>query len=430
MALKCKHEHCNHGAGIEQIKMVYNPKSRFGVDTGELCEFIITNIPNKYMPNLRLNNTKLEQMMEDSKINFHKSAGTTFTRKDMKQMGKREITMESIRRLDVEPIRIDEAGKLTMNTEHEETLKKIVNAVGKTRWEDATKLLLAVYDHEIDFDVEDAEIFARIAGYYQLRLDPDQDIGVFSQDEDKCIIYLHKYWNKSMTGDSLWKHIARHIPGRSTNQVKNRFHRNPQSDQDLCLENINKYSSDTTIPATFEHDMAHVFALTVIPKSATGKDGIEITTKLQSEARFLVVGTYREIFLLPCKETALRCTHQNVVSHSFTYDSTRPDQQFVTYLKLTFTNGLKKMGLIEDPDEFHFSTTQYKGEGIHAVMQKAEKERFIVPKDEFMRLNRKNGEVGEIIPTKRKYTRRTEVNQPFKLRILPPNQKKGKRANT
>ena len=45
----------------------------------------------------------------------------------------------------------------------------------------------------------------------------------------------------------------------------------------------------------------------------------------------------------------------------------RPDQQFVTYIKLTFTNGLKKAGLIEDPDEFHFSTTQYMGEGIHAT---------------------------------------------------------------
>merc|ERR1712179_538189 len=117
---------------------------------------------------------------------------------------------------------------------------------------------------------------------------------------------------KTMTGESLWKHIARHIPGRTTNQIKNRFHRNPQNDQDLCLENIKKYPLEPTIPATFEHDMAHVFALTVIPKSV-GKDGIEITTKLQSEARFLVVGTYKEIFLLPCKETALRCTHQNVI---------------------------------------------------------------------------------------------------------------------
>ena len=53
----------------------------------------------------------------------------------------------------------------------------------------------------------------------------------------------------------------------------------------------------------------------------------------------------------------------------------RPDQQFVTYIKLTFTNGLKKAGLIEDPDEFHFSTTQYMGEGIHAIMDRHARDR-------------------------------------------------------
>ena len=400
VSLKCKHEACNHGPGIEQLKLVYNPKSRFGIDTSELCEFIVTNIPGKHMPSLRLNKDKLEQFLDDSKINFHKSAISTFTRKDMKMMNKSSLTMESIKKSDAEPIRIDETGKLTMNAEHEDTLRRIVNAVGKNRWEDATKLLLAVYDHEIDFDVEDAEIYARIAGYYQLRLDPDQDMGVFSDDEDKCIIYMHKLWQKAMGGESLWKHIARHLPGRTANQVKNRFNRKAQGDQDLCLENIKKFAFEPTIPATFENDMAHAFNLTVIPK-VVGKDTTDVTTKLQCEARFLVVGTYKQIFLLPCKETALRCTHQNVVTNSFTYDATRfvdqtinsikiscsvsliiimlscsrPDQQFVTYIKLTFTNGLKKAGLIEDPDEFHFSTTQYMGEGIHAIMDRHARDR-------------------------------------------------------
>ena len=322
VSLKCRHEGCNHGQGIEQVKMVYHAKSRFGVDTNELSEFIVTNIPNKYMHSLRLNTARLEQFMEDSKINFHKSAISTFTRKDMKLASKNSITMESIKRTDAEAIRIDEAGKLTMNSEHEDTLRKIVNAVGKNRWEDATKLLLAVYDHEIDFDVEDAEIYARIAGYYQLRLDPDQDMGVFSEDEDKCIIYMHKYWSKALPGEALWKHIARHLPGRTANQIKNRFNRNPIGDQDLCLENIKKYPFEPSVPATYENDNAHAFHLTVVPKSLS-KDTADITTKLQCEARFLAVGTQRQIFLLPCKETALRCTHQNVITNSFTWDSTR-----------------------------------------------------------------------------------------------------------
>jgi len=85
------------------------------------------------------------------------------------------------------------------------------------------------------------------------------------------------------------------------------------------------------------------------------------------------------------------------------------------------------------------------GEGIHAIMDRHTKDRlvalgqchltlphvtlrFVVPKEEFMRLNRKSGEPGEIIPTKRKYTRRSEVHQPFKVRILPPSQKRGRRS--
>ena len=324
VSLKCKHEACNHGPGIEQLKLVYNPKSRFGIDTGELCEFIVTNIPGKHMPSLRLNKDTLEQFLDDSKINFHKSAISTFTRKDMKMMNKSSLTMKSIKKTDAEPIRIDETGRLTMNSEHEDTLRRIVNAVGKNRWEDATKLLLAVYDHEIDFDVEDAEIYARIAGYYQLRLDPDQDLGVFSDDEDKCIIYMHKLWQKAIGGESLWKQIARYLPGRTANQVKNRFNRKAQGDQDLCLENIKKFAFEPTIPATFENNMAHAFNLTVMPK-VVGKD-TDVTTKLQCEARFLVVGTYKQIFLLPCKETAIRCTPPNVVTNSFTYDATRSGQ--------------------------------------------------------------------------------------------------------
>merc|ERR1719305_1446884 len=61
-------------------------------------------------------------------------------------------------------------------------------------------------------------------------------------------------------------------------------------------------------------------------------------------------------------------------------------------------------------------------------MDRHSRDRFIVPKEEFMRLNRKSGDGGEIIPTKRKYTRRSEVHQPFKVRILPPSQKRGRRS--
>ena len=58
-----------------------------------------------------------------------------------------------------------------------------------------------------------------------------------------------------------------------------------------------------------------------------------------------------------------------------TYDPSRPAQQFVTYIKLTFTNGMKKAGLIEDPENFHFSDIVYRGEGIHTAMTQADSDR-------------------------------------------------------
>ena len=51
--LKCKNTWCQYGPGIETIEMNSNPRTRFGIDTGALCEFIITNIPNMHMPYLR-----------------------------------------------------------------------------------------------------------------------------------------------------------------------------------------------------------------------------------------------------------------------------------------------------------------------------------------------------------------------------------------
>ena len=47
----------------------------------------------------------------------------------------------------------------------------------------------------------------------------------------------------------------------------------------------------------------HVISLTIYLKSTAG---MEVTTRLQREVRFLVAGTSQEMFLLPCKYTALR----------------------------------------------------------------------------------------------------------------------------
>jgi len=430
LELKCKQEQSYHGTGIETVKLPYIQRERFGIDTGQLCEFIITNIPSKHMPYLRRNVKQLEAFMETSKINFHKKCFTKSVITSIKSNNKKNaVTLESLRKSGEVPIKFDEkSGQLILNKDHEDTLKKIVKSVGTSKWEIVTKLLFAVYDNEIE-DFEEEEICDKVADYYQSSLDPDLAIGFFTEDEEKCVIYMHKYWSQVMEDEALWQHIARHLRGRTAHQVKNRFLRTSHNPNDLTLENIERFASDASNPATFNNDLAHIFALTVISKHVAA--GMEITAKLQHEVRFLVMGTMKEIFLLPCKDTAIRCSYNGVIHHNFTYDPTRPPQQFVTFIKLTFSNGMKKAGLIEDLDSFHFSDIVYKGESIHSIMTKAENERFIVPKEEFMYLNRKqeNGITTEmVLPLKRKYTKKSDMidlgSQKMKDKLLPPSVKR------
>ena len=136
--------------------------------------------------------------------------------------------------------------------------------------------------------------------------------------------------------------------------------------------------------AGWHHDNSHVLSLTIFPKSSVSMD---VTTKLQHEVRFLVAGTTTNLFMLPCKYTSLRCSHMGLEQHKFTYDPEKPAEQFINYLKLTFANALKKTELVDKYFDHHQLT--YMGEDIHEIMQTSERERFILPKEDFMRLNRR-----------------------------------------
>ena len=72
----------------------------------------------------------------------------------------------------------------------------------------------------------------------------------------------------------------------------------------------------------------------------------------------------------------------------FTYDPTRPAEQFLNFVRLTFANSLKKAGRVTS-EHFHFSDIAYTGDDIHDIMTKIEQERFILSKDAFLRLNRR-----------------------------------------
>ena len=372
LQLKNKHGWCETNYNLEVLELRYNSKTRFGIDVGALCEFIITNIPSVHMPYLRRNVREIEAFLEASNINYRKPN----TKRDLKQLlnkVQQEVTMESLRVEGKHPIRIDEEGEVHLTEEHEDMLRKIVANVGVNHWEEVTKLLLAVFEYDVDVDLDDEEIYDKIKCYYESKLDPNLSSGFFTEDEDKCIIYMYKYWSKIMEDDTIWKQISQHLVGRSANQVKNRFLRTSQSALDLTLENIIKYPDDKTNPATFNSDLAHMYSLIVVQKNLA--TDLEITSKLQHETRYLVMGTRMEMFILPCKDTAIRPHHPGVVQHTFTYDPARPPQQFVTFVKLTFGNGLKKLGLLEDPDSFNFNNIELHSPSIHQMMEEADRDR-------------------------------------------------------
>merc|ERR1711884_354536 len=118
---------------------------------------------------------------------------------------------------------------------------------------------------------------------------------------------MYKYWSKIMDDEDVWRNIARHLEGRTANQVKNRFQRKSGCATDYTLENILNYPDDPSNPATFNNDLAHMFSLTVVKKQPEAPE-VELTTRLQQEDCFLVMGTMRELFIRPCRDTAIKTT--------------------------------------------------------------------------------------------------------------------------
>ena len=380
LQLKSKQPWVHYGPGVETIEMRQDNNNRFGIDTGKLSEFIITNIPNMHMPYLRRNVKEIEGFLEASEISFRRNTPAS-NKRDLKHLLNKiqsEITMESLRLEGMPIIKIDEDSNLHLQEEHNQMLVKIVKAVGRNHWEEVTKLLIAVFEYEVDVDIDDEEIFDKIRVHYETNLDTDLASGPFTEAEDKCIIYMYKYWSKIMEDDVLWAQIARHLEGRTANQVKNRFLRSSSVPTDLTLENILSYPDDPSNPATFNNDLAHMFALKMMRKGLA--PDMELTTKLQHEDQYLVMGTRQELFILPCKYTSVKCYYPGLVEHTFTYDPSRPPQQFITFIKLTFSNGLKKLGLLDDPAAFNFNNIEYTGDTIHQIAATADENRLIMIK--------------------------------------------------
>ena len=378
--LQCKQDSCIHEFTIPQAKLHYCHQTSHGINTPELCKFISTNCKKEHIPLFSKEPREIDEFLKAAKLNFRDfnlSANVNVEKQESQELKSRH-------KIDPHPIIIDAMGEIHMKPHHQQTLKNIIKAIGKNKWSDATLLLLDHYEHIVDFDAEDTEIFKRMASYYRQNLDPDPHMGDFSREEEKCVIFLYKTWEKTLQGEGLWQHISRHMPGRNAGQIKHKFLRQSTGINDMTLANIKQSPDDLARPAVFFYNKGHVISLTIFPKTTSGMD---VTERLQKEVRFLVMGTREEMFLVPCRYSALRCSHVGMQQEKFTYDPTRPAEQFLNFVRLTFTNALKKAGLV-DRQNFHFTDLVYKGEDIHEIMTKIEKERFLIPKPAFMKLNR------------------------------------------
>ena len=146
--------------------MAFSPKSPYGFEVKELCNFISETAKPDYLPYLRRNVYTMEDFLSTAQIDYR-----NILPNGEEQPARMIVTKDTLKKDSPAPVKIDNSGRVILTSEHQKTLRHIVKAIGKNKWEEATQLLLAVYDSEIDFDAEDVEIYKRIAGYFRHNLD-------------------------------------------------------------------------------------------------------------------------------------------------------------------------------------------------------------------------------------------------------------------
>ncbi|XP_023338922.1 uncharacterized protein LOC111709485 [Eurytemora carolleeae] len=186
--LICVNKTCVHGPDILELTLEYDGKSKFGIDISILVEFINENCPERFKNNLKMTCESLESLLVDSKISFHRyatSIGHVYT----KVKKKKEAL--SIKRMEA-PMSFQN-GRLILIEEHKQTLIKIVNAIGKTKWDFALKLMHDVFGKTTaPTYTSKIKLQNMLSKMYLEELDPDLKVGPWTEEEDKCLLFLHK----------------------------------------------------------------------------------------------------------------------------------------------------------------------------------------------------------------------------------------------
>jgi len=344
IVLKCKDANgpsCKDHHPAVSIKMHHDPNSDFGIDENMLYKFLQENVPKHLKMPKSVKDLKI--LMQKSRVSFHVKSQCHILNSQCAG------TDDHLCSLNVDT----ERSKISLSPAQIQHFVRIVQGnkkEGKDRcWTTIYELLCL--SSSFPFDPSDEDMCEILKKYYITELDPsltEKKVAIeapFCLEEDKQLAILLRCLG-------TWNMVAKHLPGKEAVDMENRA--NTSKDYGQVW---NQYLKEGILS----------FALMIIPKNKPH----------QLSLNCLVVGTRREIYLYPCKETGQFCDHSNLTLKTFIFDAEESDEQFSNFIKLTYSIELVKKGLVKE--SYSYENLNYKGDGIHAVMKKYCN--FGVPKD-------------------------------------------------